>query len=453
MLVAAVAVVALALPAAFLIVSGNNVGRAAFDATAYHLRFIRDLAAQFPDFDLSNPLTATTPGYHIVLALVARAGADSLESLRFASLLIGCGFVALVAAWCGRRASPGAAVAITLPLVASIYVLGAAAWTVPDNLAWMLVVSILWLALMDRRGPARLALACVLLVVLVCVRQIHVWTAAVIWIAAFADARAEGRGFARSVPRTVPWIVATIPAFVALWLFMRHWGGLTPPRFQGEVQGVNLATPAFILLQVALLALGFLPWTWPALTRAWRDSRRTILVVALAALAAAAVPETTASFDAGRFSGWWAIVARTPSIAGHASVLVLLVAPVGAAVLASLILGLRARERAILGIAFVAFSAALTANYYCWQRYHEPFLLCFVPACIVLQANPVELRSGKAFLPPIVLALVLGAISFAGFCGEPWPIDTLPTPHHIAPNDRFSAQEATSQPENELQSR
>ena len=169
--------------------------------------------------------------------------------------------------------------------------------------------------------------------------------------------------------------------------------------------------------------------------------------------APAAVPETTANFDAGRFSGWWAIVAHAPAIAGHSSVLVLLAAPAGAAALASLLLGLRARERAILGIAFVAFSAALTANYYCWQRYHEPFLLCFVPACILLQANPADLRSGKAFLPPIALALVLGAVSFVGFRGEPWPIDTLPAPHHIAPTDRFSAQEAASEPEMGLQSR
>lgn len=453
MLVAAVVVLALALPAAFLIVTGNNAGRAAFDATAYHLRFIRDLAAQFPDFDLSNPLTVTTPGYHILLSLVARAGADSLESLRFASLLIGCGFVALVAAWCGRRASPGAAIALTLPLVASIYVLGAAAWTVPDNLAWMLVVSILWLALMDRRGPARLALACVLLVVLVCVRQIHVWTAAIIWITAFADARIEGKRLGSAVAHAVLWAVATIPAFVVLWLFMRHWGGLTPPRFQKEVQGVNLATPAFILLQIALLAVGFLPWTWPAVTRAWRGSRATILIVAVAALAAAAVPQTTPSFEAGRFSGWWAIVAWMPTIGSHASVLMLVAAPAGAIVLASLLLGLRARERAILGVAFVAFSAALTANFYCWQRYHEPFLLCFLPACFLLQECKAELRGNKSLLPPIALVLVLGAVSAAGFRGESWPLETPPAPHHIAPNDRFSAPGEASGPTRGLQSR
>ena len=436
--VAAVAATALALPAAFLIVTGANAGRAAFDSTAYHLRFIRDLAAQFPDFDISNPLTVTTPGYHILLALFARAGGDSLEALRFASLAIGCAFVAIVAAWFGRRARRAEAVVLSLPLCASIYVIGAAAWTAPDNLAWLLVVSILWLALMDRRGSTRLVIACVLLVALACVRQVHVWAAAIIWIAAFADARADGRTLGAALMRTALWGVATLPAFVALWAFVQHWGGLVPPRFQHEVQGVNLATIPFILLQVAILSLGFLPWCWNALARAWSAHRTVLVLAALAALAAAAVPETTASFEAGRFSGWWGIVARAPVIGGHTSVVLLAAAPVGAVVLLSLLLGLRDRDRAILGVAFVAFAAAVTSNYYCWQRYHEPLLLCFIPACILLQERRCELRGSAGYVPPIALALVLGAISASGFRGDPLPIDTLPSQRHWAPTDHFA---------------
>ncbi len=437
--VALIASLVLAIPSAYLILTGNNCGRAAFDATAYHLRFIRDLAAQFPAFDLSNPLTATTPGYHVVLALLARMGADSIEALRFGSVAIGCAFVATVAIWCGRRAARGEALALVLPLAVSLYVVGAAAWTVPDNLAWLLVVGILWLALMEARRPARLAAACVLLALLVYVRQIHIWAAAIIWIAAFTDARAEGRTPVASLARAASWACATLPAFLVLWLFMRKWGGLTPPRFQSDIQGINGATPAFILLQIAILAVGFLPWTWPALVRAWREHRGVVVGAALGGLLLAAIPATNASFQAGRFSGWWSLVERAPVIADRTSVVMLLAAPIGAAVTAALLAGLRPRDRAILGVALLAFAAALTANYNCWQRYHEPLLLCLLPACFLLQTERAAPRGWAGFAPPALLVLMLGLVSAGGFRGDPWPMDTLPAPQHIAPGDPFRA--------------
>lgn len=444
-IVAAVVALFLAVPAAVLILAGSNAGRAAFDATAYHLRFIRDLAAQCPDFDLSNPLTATTPGYHIVLALVARAGADSLEALRFASLAIGCAFVATVASWYARRTRPLAATVLALPLVASVYVLGAAAWTVPDNLAWLLVVSILWLALMERAGAKRLALACVLLVALVSVRQIHIWAAAVIWAAAFADARRVGLGLVPSCMRAAAWGVATLPAFAVLWLFYRHWGGLAPPRFQNEVQGMSASTPAFLMLQVAILAVGFLPWTLPAVRRAWRDSRTVLFLAGASGLILAVAPVTTASFADGRFGGWWSLVERAPSIAGRTSLLMVAAAPVGALVLAALITGLPPRARMILGITLAAFAAAMTSNHYPWQRYHEPFLLCFIPACLLLQRERIGPLGLLRLAPTVMLALCFWAISAAGFRGQPLPPDTLPSPQHFAPGDAFLKDSASAE--------
>ena len=134
-----------AVPAGFLIATGNNNGRAAYDEIAYHARFIRALTEQFPNFDLSNPLTATTPGYHLLLACVARLGASSIESLRLASMAIGCIFVGSIAAWLSRRVGLRIALLFVLPLAGSIYVVSAAAWTLPDNLAWALVSWVLFL--------------------------------------------------------------------------------------------------------------------------------------------------------------------------------------------------------------------------------------------------------------------------------------------------------------------
>jgi len=436
----AVVVLALVLPVGWLIASGNNIGRAAYDATAYHIRFIRELARDFPAFDISNPLTATTPGYHMLVASIAQIVGDSTTALRSTSALIGAAFVAALAAWCSRRTGAKGAVLLALPLAASIYVVGAAAWNTPDNLAWLLVAGICFLCVRAPLGARDLAAACLLLVLLVSVRQIHIWCAAVIWMSAWADARARGLGAVASLRSALPWMAATVPAILCLAWFVWRWGGLTPPRFQSDVQGFSLATPAFILLQVAVIAVGLAPWLAGPMASAWRVHRARLIAAAMAGVLLAVLPATTASFEAGRFGGWWGVIARFPVLGGHTSVAVLLAAPLGAAAVAALLLGMPLRHRLVLGAALFAFTAALTANAYCWQRYHEPLLLVLLPMLAVLQSDPGGEPRGLRWIPPIALALLLGAITAAGVLrGERVPDDALPAPIHIAPTDRFDA--------------
>ena len=431
---------ALALPAGALIVTQSNIGRAAFDATAYHIRFIRELARDFPAFDLSNPLTATTPGYHMLLATVAQLAGDSTMVLRALSAVIGVVFVSLLAGWCSRRASTSTAVLLSLPLAVSLYVVSSAAWTAPDNLAWLLVTAICLLCI---RVPLRgrdLAIASSLLVLLVAVRQSHIWCAAVIWVAAGVDARARGSALPAVARAVALWGVATVPAALCLAYFVQKWGGLTPPRFQSDVPGFSLATPAFILLQFTVIACGLLPWIARPVAVAWRQHRLRLVIAGAAGLLLAALPETTASFEQGRFGGWWGVIGRLPVIGGHSSVVMLVAAPLGAVALAALLLGLPPRHRLVIGVALLAFTAALTANAYSWQRYHEPWLLVILPVLALLQRDRGSEPRGTAWIPPIALVLLLGAITAAGVLrGERVPEDALPASIHIAPTDRFDA--------------
>jgi hypothetical protein len=278
-------------------------------------------------------------------------------------------------------------------------------------------------------------------VVLVTVRQIHIWCAAVIWAAAWSSARERGLGPAASMRAAAPWILATVPAAACLAAFVAKWGGLAPPRFRNEVQGFSLATPAFILLQVAVLAVGFAPWIARPLAESWRRHRVRLVVAAGAGLLLAVIPETTASFADGRFGGWWGVIERAPAIGGRTSVAMLLAAPVGAVAVAALLLGVEARHRLALGAALLAFTAAVTANHYCWQRYHEPFLLVLMPMLALLQAHRRPALRGAALLPPLALAALLAAITAAGVLrGETVPENALPAPSHIAPGERFDAQ-------------
>jgi hypothetical protein len=443
-------------PAAIVALLGRNAGRGAWDATVYHEPFIRQLARDWPRFDLSDPLTATTPGYHIALATLARIGLDSTLALRLVTAAIGAALIATLAAWLARRVRPLDAFLLSLPVAASIYTFQASAWILPDNAAWLLVLLIVLLCLGPGRrepgGPAswrRLLVAAALLALLVFTRQVHLWAAGVIWLAAWL--REPGPLIARPhrrIPPTVVAVLLTLPAAAIVAAFIAHWDGLTPPRFQGDMHGGNPATPAFILVQTAILGVGFGPWLLPGVLRAVRDHPRLLLSGALVGLALALIPATTTDPDAGRYSGWWALTGKAPALFGHTSLLVLLLAPAGAVLIAGPLRAAPFRARWLMLGALVAFSVAQSATFFSWQRYHEPFLIMFLALLAALQ--PPELRStplARLRVPAMgVLCLLLAAISAAAVRGEPVAPGTLPPAKHTSPGDPWARTDAGAGP-------
>lgn len=437
------AIIALLVPLA-LIGAGHNAGRAAWDSTVYHEPFIRQLARDWPRFDLSDPLTATTPGYHILLSTLARIGADSTGALRVASALIGAGFIAAVAAWTARRTTARDGVLLTLPLSASLYVLGASAWLLPDNLAWLGVFGVLVLCVHEPRSWRAILAAAGMLVCLVLTRQIHLWAAAPIWLAAWMGVHGTRPGLfdqpAQRLGRAGLAFALTLPAFLVVAWFVRHWGGATPPRFRTDITGVNAATPAFILLQIPILFVGFFPWLAPALVRALRDHARLMGLAACVGLALAVLPPTIIDRDAGRYSGWWSLAGVGPALFGRTSPAMLVLAPAGAAILAACLRAVPHRPRWVLLGALVAFAAAQSSTINAWQRYHEPFLIVLLAMLAALQ--PADLRSTafrKARLPAMLsLVAALGTVSAMGLRGEPVIPGTLPPLKHTSPGDPWA---------------
>lgn len=448
------------LPALVLIAIGHNAGRAASDSIIYHDRFIRQLAADWPRFDLSDPLTATTPAYHIVMATAAAAGLDSEPVLRLLSAVIGAILAALLAAWCAKRAGVLNAVLLTLPLACSIYTLGSTAWLLPDNLAWTGVAAILMLALArpdDRPGPTRFPIdrltigAAAILIALVFTRQIHLWAAGLVWLAAWFNARPERTPAFTQIPARIPRVAVavllTLPAFLVVAWFVRHWGGLTPPRFQSDITGVNPATPAFILVQIAILAIGFGPWLLPAVLRAARHTLWILVVAAAIGLLLVTIPATTFNpIDAGRYSGWWSLARATPSLFGHTSPSFLVLAPLGAVLVAGALAAAPRRTGWILVGALVGFTAAQSATINSWQRYHEPFLIILL--AMLAASQPAELRAtpfARLRVPAMgLLALILSAVALLALRGPPIDPAAQPPPKHTSPGDPWAPQPPTA---------
>lgn len=429
----AIAGCAIAIPALWLVLTGNNIGRAAADSIMYHERVIRTMIVEYPAFDLRNPLTTTTPGYHIILATVGRFLSDSGTALRLTSVVIGTAFVCLVAGWSARRRGALDGILLALPLACSLYVLGSTAWMLPDNLAWLLIAVVLMLCCRGEGRRSWLVLASIALFALVFVRQIQIWAAAPIWVAAWFGANHSARRVATA-------ILATLPAFALLGVFIMLWHGLVPPRFQTYVTGFNLATPAFILLQYTLMSVGFLPWLAPTIVKSWSAHRSKIVFAGIIGLLLAVAPATTTLQEAGRFTGWWGPLGSLPSIAEHTNPIFLVLSPLGAALLTASFLGLPERTRAVFSVATIAFIVASSATFFSWQRYHEPYVLLSLAMVSALQQSSGE-RSTKVvwkILSIGAISVVLTLITFRGLVGESIDPNALPDVEHRMPMETFA---------------
>lgn len=412
-------------------------GRAAFDEINFHEPTIRVFARELPLPWLRDYLSATTPGYHLLLAAVSLARPDSEWLLRAVNIAISLALVGLLAGACAARARTRLAGLLALPFAASMHVLFSGAWLLPDNLGWLLVLAVLLVCLRVPFRPIYCVYAGALLFLLVLARQIHLWAAAPIIAAAwmsvlFPDPRhhpglprpaapggvesADWRElfFARPVVRAHRAFVAAVccaPAAIAVISFYRIWNGLVPPSFQGQYHNPNPAAPAFILALLGLFSLFFFPILLPGLVRAWRESRLILFAAVAAALLAALLPATTHSIEGGRHSGLWsisrALEARGLVLFGRTSPLIAGLAVFGGAALTAWMRLVPLRAAVVLLAALAGFTAAQAASFQLYQRYIEPFLLLFLALLGALSLQSTAPRSLRACL---ALPALLGAL-------------------------------------------
>jgi hypothetical protein len=419
-------------------------GRAACDQYDYHLRAIVRFARELPRPDLHDYPSATTPGYHLVLAAVARLVSENALFLQVAA---GAFTIALLVVFgrslarAGDRAgrSPLELVALAIPLVASPYVFTSGVWLLPDNAGWLLALLALWPCFHGPMTARKLAWYSVMLGLLALVRQSHVWVAAPICAAAWMDRTpwlddAIAGAWTRPSKRmslTIRAMLACIPGIVILAAFAREWRGLTPPSFHAQHlitggSGINWATVPFMLALVAVFSPFYLGWLWPGIAKLWRESRPLVVLLAIGAIAWSIVPETTFQREP-RSGGLWAVVGLLDDsgmvIAGHTSPLILILAPVGAIMLAAWIALIDDKRRWIVAAAVVAFIAAQSANANCWQRYHEPFLLMLFGLVAAAYGASGEMAgslrrpstlAGLRIAGPLALAALLAAVTVGG---------------------------------------
>ncbi len=428
--------------------------RQAFDQNLFHLKVIERFSRQLPTPDFSDYESATTPGYHLLLAIPHRLGLTSVDGLRVLNAAFAVALLALLGRAVGGRCPPEMALAACLPLLASLYVLSSATALLPDDAGWLLVTLVLTLALTERQSPRTLAAAGLALALLVLTRQIHLWAAGPViasaflaWTPSTLDHQADRRAAAAESPawlaplrriglwpragesraaftRTALALLATLPAVIVLALFARLWGGLTPPAFQPgsgsplftpdatAVAGINPATPAFALALLGVFGVFFIPLlvgrTRGLDSAAWRAMLVPAGLAAAGAFILAVLPATSYLYPP-RGTGLWNLVKATPVIADRSPLLIGL-ATLGGAWAGMWFGELPRRDAWILAAAFAGFVAAHTASALAWQRYLEPGVLILL--ALAVSRLPMNHHASRWVLAgPVALAGLLAAVS------------------------------------------
>lgn len=452
---AVLAALVMVLSGAVILTGRVGTGESA-DQVNYHLPVIRTFANAWPAPNLRSYDSATTPGYHLMMALVWSASGASerwaenpkapigagpseaypavtlsgpereawgafvrdLRPMQAVNVLLSVGLVLTVYLTAARFVAWWASLALTLPLALNQYVLGASIWLTTDNAGWWCALAAL-AAAMTARGAGGLLKAGAWASIGVLVRQVHLWVGGPIAAAgllAWLMGRREERG--RSLASTL--VACAVPALIVAG-FVWVWGGLTPPSDRIRAvhgKGINLAAAPFALAVFGAYAV----FAWSA----WRDeavrvTKRWGLVVSVAIGAAALallIPTSTQAptltDPPQRGYGWlWKLSGALPAPDERAVVLTL-GAGFGAAVLVLMFNAARRRGNGcgalILLVGLACWLLAQAMNPVAWQRYFDPLVLTAV-AWLAALGVPDSRRRGLA-LGAVMLAVMMAGLSY-----------------------------------------
>ncbi len=421
--VAALLVAAMALP---MIWFGGVLGRAGMDQLDFHEPAVRIFAYDWPNLEFGNYLSATTPGYHVLLAGVARAGMASREWLQSVGMLFGVGLAWVLGTWFGGTSRSWLwGVIGALVVVSSRYVYSASVWMLPDNAGWLGVALCLWLALNARDTWRWRWCAGASVLLIVACRQVHVWVALPLVVASWHSVDGLLTDRVRAVMRLS---LACAPAMALLGWFVWMWKGVTPPLFQAQyapigstVLGMNPAAPILVLAVLGMFGVFVLPARWPDVREAWRRQRGVFVAALAITLLLGLAPSTTVSLSLGRISGIWNLCAKGPTLFGHTSVAMVAAGLLGMLVLVGIVQRLGPRHSLVIIASVLGFTIALGASFHLWQRYVEPLVLMVLVLGALPRdetqsrgAEPSRMPGMRPALPGAIGLLAIMAFNVAG---------------------------------------
>lgn len=389
----------------YVVVGMSTGGRMAFDEQTFHWPAIQHFAQGGAVTDYSS---ATTPGYHLLMAALAHVLHLSLNQLRAAGALITAVLFFCIAYTWTRNGETPIRAWLALPALSSIYMLPSGVWLLPDNLAWFSVWATLFLCTMQVPRQWHFGMLALCCATAVFVRQSNAWVIAPALLFAWA-----APGYASNISpvrRLFTALAVIAPAIGVLFYFIVKWQGLVPPSFQKIHQSVSLIAPAWLLVQFFAAAVFYVP----LLTQGWRvrwEHRSTKGITAMGAFAGlclAAIDASTFSLESGRWSGLWQLTKVFPSISDR-SVFVLACSALGGAILAFCLTQVRSGQRLTIAASILGFSVASASNHYVFDKYFVGFLWILMPIIATSYQKTIEFKP-KHLLGPFLLFILNAAV-------------------------------------------
>ena len=394
-----------------LIITDYEAGRAFNDQELYHYPTIEHFKHSC---DISDYPSATTPGYHLLLAPIARLTPDSKVTLKLVSSLLTALLFATLASIIVRKLGCLDVVACLLPAMTSIYLFPSGVWLLPDNLAWLTVLCVLFFA---TRSPIRFwpylvsgfALSCAVLV-----RQANIWLACVILVRGlFCCLHAPS--LRNRIGHLSGSIFSTFPAFVLLGFFIWRWGALVPPSFVSRHQVVNPAVPAFFLAVFFLYSVFYIPYCAHVLKELIHERGALLLILFgfIVGLVLSLVTQTDYNWVEGRASGLWNVVRIAPVIY-HRSLLICIMSSLGGATAVGLVLLTKGLTRWTILTAIPVFVMSQMANHFAFERYFAGFI--FIILFLIIGDIRMKPQAKRSYFPP-VFPLILAAFNLVVLVG------------------------------------
>lgn len=402
-----------------VIILGFRSTAESYNQEMHHWLVIENFAEQWPRIDFSNYRSATSPGYHLLMAVPRKLGLESPSSIQLISSLFGLLVIAITYLVLLKWVPPWQAFVMTLPVAVAPYIISTSSWLATDMLSLVLILLILFLCSFSPVTAGRLVLLSILASLAVYTRQINLWLIGPILLAGLI---ASPLGF--SLPDRLQseldvvrrprnfWfaVLACIPPLLVLAYLVDQWGGLTPPGYRElHNSGINFATPGFFLALSGFYGIFLLPLLASCrgyLVVPW--SR--VIVVCFIALAIVLLGGSSHDQEAGRWGGaLWSLARIFPSI-GNASVVLVPLAVLGALVLFSLwTIAMRTgsgRISTVLIISWFGSIAAQSFNSQCFQRYLGPLMIVLLTWLAVLAISGTRTRDRWWLAGFVLMALV-----------------------------------------------
>jgi hypothetical protein len=373
------------------------------DERNHHYPAIINFAETFPNLDLVNYKSATTPFYHLVMMTVLKLTNLSLNGLRLVSSLFSLACVLVVFRYLlTKTANANKSLLLTLIFMFSTYFVGAAIRLETDNAALLFVI--LTIIVLDTMPltVGRFVVAGIMATLAVLTRQIHLWLVGVGGFIAL---------FQWNVPinkRIVGAAAMLLPA-LALLPFLLLWRGLSPAGYNDAYQAsfINIDNFSYGISVFGTLALAFWPWYW----RMYKENRPNPLILIGVAVVAVIFLFIFPVGAEGRLDGSvWKFASLLPSIL-RVSIFFWIIFPLGAVLYALTVIdGIRNKDL-LMPVAAALWLVANLASAIGFQKYFEPFWLFYIAVSIKRITN-----EGRYYwILPVLLILAFIAFDVGRF--------------------------------------